>query len=49
MERLGGLLNSLVEDQGSRILASMAPESTLLTTRVYQFSSLSRVRLFVTR
>ena len=42
MERLGGLLNSLVEDQGSRILGSMAPESTQLTTRVYQFSSVTQ-------
>lgn len=32
MERLGGLLNSLVEDRGSRILGFTAPESTLLTT-----------------
>ena len=42
MQRLGGLLNSLVEDQGSRILGSMAPEPTLLTTRVYQFSSVTQ-------
>lgn len=38
MERLGVLLNSLVEDQGSRILGSTAPESALLTTRVHGFT-----------